>query len=60
VEAAAVGAARQAAHVVDGAPLAGRVRDAPERVFEPRPDPCLQEARDRVAALRELALEGVA
>jgi xylulokinase len=59
LEAAALGAARQARHVVDGAPLA-EPAVAGARRFEPRPDGRLRDARERVAALRQLAFEGVA
>ncbi len=53
VEAAASGAARQAqwaveAHLPDLAPAASRR-------FEPRPRPELQEAAERMAALREMS-----
>lgn len=60
IEAAALGAARQARHVVDGAPLAADGAGSNALRFEPRPDARLRDARERVAALRQLAFEGVA
>jgi sugar (pentulose or hexulose) kinase len=59
-EAAALGAARQAAHVVDGFPLAGRGDgvSAQGKRFEPRPSPALREADERLAALRAAAMTG--
>jgi xylulokinase len=57
-EAAALGAARQAAHVVAGVALHD-ANDAFE-LFEPRSDERIDAARERVAQLRRLAFEGVA
>jgi xylulokinase len=54
-EAAALGAARQVRHVVDGAPLAGFATINTSRRFEPHASAALQEARERLAALRDAA-----
>jgi xylulokinase len=56
-EAAALGAARQVAHVVDGLPLAlpGEAEDC----FEPRDVAALRDAAARVASLRSAAVAGV-
>jgi len=53
VEAAASGAARQAQWAIEGErpPLA----TAGARRFEPRPQPALHEAAERMALLREMA-----
>ncbi|HEX6140467.1 MAG TPA: xylulokinase [Candidatus Limnocylindria bacterium] len=56
-EAAALGAARQAAHVTDGVPLAGRADAAGDR-FLPRPSPELDAAGERLAAMRRAAIAG--
>jgi D-xylulose kinase len=60
-EAAALGAARQARHVVDGTPLGAlegtRQVTAADR-FEPRPGQALREAGERLMALREMARAG--
>ncbi|HEX3218741.1 MAG TPA: xylulokinase [Candidatus Limnocylindria bacterium] len=56
-EAAAIGAARQVAHVVDGAPLApqnGAARSGQR--FEPHRTDALSEADERLAALRLAAI----
>jgi sugar (pentulose or hexulose) kinase len=55
-EAAALGAARQARHVVDGAPLAGLGTGTNGRRFEPRPSATLEAARQRLAELRAAAI----
>ena len=53
VEAAASGAARQAQWAVDG--KRPRLATAAARRFEPRPQPALHEAAERMALLREVA-----
>jgi xylulokinase len=57
-EAAALGAARQVANVVDGFPLAGkdeRAAEASDR-FEPRAAEALRESDERMTALRQAIL----
>lgn len=56
-EAAALGAARQVANVVDGFPLVGRDQQASGTRFEPRPSDALREADERLAHLRAAAME---
>jgi xylulokinase len=55
-EAAALGAARQVAHVVDGVPLAGTQSAEPGDRFEPRAAETLRQADERMSALRRNAL----
>jgi xylulokinase len=58
-EAAALGAARQARHVVAGVPLAGiEGSDGAGERFEPRPSAALEAAGERLSALRDAAIEG--
>jgi xylulokinase len=59
-EAAALGAARQVRHVVDGTPLGGIEGGAgdPGRRFEPRPSPALRAAAERLALVRQASIRG--